>query len=91
MIKLNSQRPLILVGVIFFSMSDVDSCVFFVSQWTISELACYTYSMVAVPLYDTLGTEAIGYIIDKGTQTCTFKTQTAHRLQCYRSTLDQGH
>ncbi|KAM7009846.1 long-chain-fatty-acid--CoA ligase 1a isoform 1-T3 [Tautogolabrus adspersus] len=34
-------------------------------EWTISELACYTYSMVAVPLYDTLGTEAIGYVIDK--------------------------
>ncbi|KAA8589150.1 hypothetical protein FQN60_010495, partial [Etheostoma spectabile] len=32
--------------------------------WTISELACYTYSLVSVPLYDTLGTEAIGYIID---------------------------
>uniref|UniRef100_A0AAR2KSL6 Arachidonate--CoA ligase n=1 Tax=Pygocentrus nattereri TaxID=42514 RepID=A0AAR2KSL6_PYGNA len=31
-------------------------------QWTISELACYTYSLVAVPLYDTLGTEAIRYI-----------------------------
>ncbi|TSN95701.1 Long-chain-fatty-acid--CoA ligase 1 [Bagarius yarrelli] len=35
-------------------------------EWTISELACYTYSLVAVPLYDTLGTEAINYIIDKG-------------------------
>ncbi|XP_037328253.2 long-chain-fatty-acid--CoA ligase 1a isoform X2 [Pungitius pungitius] len=34
-------------------------------EWTISELACYTYSLVAVPLYDTLGTEAIGYIIDR--------------------------
>uniref|UniRef100_A0A7N8WRG2 Long-chain-fatty-acid--CoA ligase n=1 Tax=Mastacembelus armatus TaxID=205130 RepID=A0A7N8WRG2_9TELE len=34
-------------------------------QWTISELACYTYSLVSVPLYDTLGTEAIAYIIDK--------------------------
>ncbi|XP_063739977.1 long-chain-fatty-acid--CoA ligase 1a isoform X2 [Eleginops maclovinus] len=34
-------------------------------EWTISELACYTYSMVAVPLYDTLGIEAIGYIIEK--------------------------
>ncbi|XP_041838935.1 long-chain-fatty-acid--CoA ligase 1a isoform X2 [Melanotaenia boesemani] len=34
-------------------------------EWTISELACYTYSLVAVPLYDTLGTEAIGYIIEK--------------------------
>ncbi|CAJ1052346.1 long-chain-fatty-acid--CoA ligase 1a isoform X2 [Xyrichtys novacula] len=34
-------------------------------EWTISELACYTYSLVAVPLYDTLGREAIGYVIDK--------------------------
>uniref|UniRef100_A0A4W6G4C4 Long-chain-fatty-acid--CoA ligase n=1 Tax=Lates calcarifer TaxID=8187 RepID=A0A4W6G4C4_LATCA len=34
-------------------------------EWTISELACYTYSLVSVPLYDTLGTEAIAYIIDK--------------------------
>uniref|UniRef100_A0A8D0C273 Long-chain-fatty-acid--CoA ligase n=1 Tax=Salvator merianae TaxID=96440 RepID=A0A8D0C273_SALMN len=34
-------------------------------EWIISELACYTYSMVAVPLYDTLGPEAIEYIIDK--------------------------
>uniref|UniRef100_A0A671KY27 long-chain-fatty-acid--CoA ligase n=1 Tax=Sinocyclocheilus anshuiensis TaxID=1608454 RepID=A0A671KY27_9TELE len=31
-------------------------------EWTISELACYTYSLISVPLYDTLGTEAI--IID---------------------------
>ncbi|XP_075900588.1 long-chain-fatty-acid--CoA ligase 1a isoform X2 [Nelusetta ayraudi] len=35
-------------------------------EWTISEVACYTYSLVVVPLYDTLGTESIGYIIEKG-------------------------
>ncbi|XP_010632919.1 long-chain-fatty-acid--CoA ligase 5 [Fukomys damarensis] len=34
-------------------------------EWVISELACYTYSMVAVPLYDTLGPEAIVYIVNK--------------------------
>uniref|UniRef100_A0A3Q1F3Q7 Long-chain-fatty-acid--CoA ligase n=1 Tax=Acanthochromis polyacanthus TaxID=80966 RepID=A0A3Q1F3Q7_9TELE len=34
-------------------------------EWIISELACYTYSMVLVPLYDTLGTEAIIFIIDQ--------------------------
>ncbi|XP_063045823.1 long-chain-fatty-acid--CoA ligase 1-like isoform X2 [Engraulis encrasicolus] len=34
-------------------------------EWTMSEMACYTYSLVSVPLYDTLGTEAIEYIIDK--------------------------
>lgn len=35
-------------------------------QWIISELACYTYSMVAVPLYDTLGPEALVFIINRG-------------------------
>ncbi|XP_062250103.1 long-chain-fatty-acid--CoA ligase 1-like isoform X1 [Platichthys flesus] len=34
-------------------------------EWTITELACYTYSLVSVPLYDTLGREAIAYIMDK--------------------------
>ncbi|XP_078202617.1 long-chain-fatty-acid--CoA ligase 5 isoform X2 [Callithrix jacchus] len=34
-------------------------------EWIMSELACYTYSMVAVPLYDTLGAEAIIYIVNK--------------------------
>ncbi|POI31072.1 hypothetical protein CIB84_005177, partial [Bambusicola thoracicus] len=32
--------------------------------WIISELACYTYSMVVVPLYDTLGPGAIRYIVN---------------------------
>lgn len=35
-------------------------------QWIISEFACYTYSMVAVPLYDTLGPEALVFIINQG-------------------------
>nr|XP_006135061.1 long-chain-fatty-acid--CoA ligase 5 [Pelodiscus sinensis] len=34
-------------------------------EWIISEYACYTYSMVAVPLYDTLGPDAIIFIINK--------------------------
>ncbi|XP_053317916.1 long-chain-fatty-acid--CoA ligase 6 isoform X1 [Spea bombifrons] len=33
-------------------------------EWIITELACYTYSMVVVPLYDTLGRGAIQYIIN---------------------------
>ncbi|XP_036052448.1 long-chain-fatty-acid--CoA ligase 6 isoform X4 [Onychomys torridus] len=33
-------------------------------EWIIAELACYTYSMVVVPLYDTLGPGAIRYIIN---------------------------
>ena len=35
-------------------------------QWIIAELACYTYSMVVIPLYDTLGPGAIRYIINTG-------------------------
>ncbi|KAM4836659.1 long-chain-fatty-acid--CoA ligase 1 isoform 1-T1 [Thomomys bottae] len=34
-------------------------------EWVITELACFTYSMVVVPLYDTLGAEAITYIVNK--------------------------
>lgn len=43
---------------------------FFSIQWIISELACYTYSMVAVPLYDTLGPEALVFIINRGNENC---------------------
>ncbi|XP_019737278.1 long-chain-fatty-acid--CoA ligase 1-like [Hippocampus comes] len=32
-------------------------------QWVITELACYTYSMALVPLYDTLGLEAMVHIL----------------------------
>lgn len=38
-------------------------------QWIIAELACYTYSMVVVPLYDTLGPGSIRYIINTGEPT----------------------
>uniref|UniRef100_A0A665X414 Arachidonate--CoA ligase n=1 Tax=Echeneis naucrates TaxID=173247 RepID=A0A665X414_ECHNA len=35
-------------------------------EWIISELACYTYSMAVVPLYDTLGLEAMVHILNLG-------------------------
>ncbi|XP_055502821.1 long-chain-fatty-acid--CoA ligase 5 [Leucoraja erinacea] len=34
-------------------------------EWIISELACYTYSMSVIPLYDTLGADAMVYIINR--------------------------
>nr|XP_033798226.1 long-chain-fatty-acid--CoA ligase 5 [Geotrypetes seraphini]XP_033798227.1 long-chain-fatty-acid--CoA ligase 5 [Geotrypetes seraphini] len=34
-------------------------------EWIIAEFACYTYSMVCVPLYDTLGPEAIVFIVNR--------------------------
>uniref|UniRef100_A0A4W5QZ43 Arachidonate--CoA ligase n=1 Tax=Hucho hucho TaxID=62062 RepID=A0A4W5QZ43_9TELE len=35
-------------------------------EWIISELACYTFSMAVVPLYDTLGEEAMVHILNLG-------------------------
>uniref|UniRef100_A0AAR2JF17 Long-chain-fatty-acid--CoA ligase n=1 Tax=Pygocentrus nattereri TaxID=42514 RepID=A0AAR2JF17_PYGNA len=58
---------------------------FFSSQWTIAELACYTYSLVPVPLYDTLGTEAIDYIIEKtciSTVVCDVQAKACLLLDC---------
>ncbi|XP_019390233.1 PREDICTED: long-chain-fatty-acid--CoA ligase 1 isoform X2 [Crocodylus porosus] len=34
-------------------------------EWVIIEQGCYAYSMVVVPLYDTLGADAICYIVNK--------------------------
>ncbi|KAJ6668627.1 hypothetical protein lerEdw1_012109 [Lerista edwardsae] len=34
-------------------------------EWVIIEQGCYSYSLVVVPLYDTLGTDAITYIVNK--------------------------
>ena len=32
-------------------------------QWTIADYGCMTYSMVAVPLYDTLGEDAMVHTV----------------------------
>ncbi|KAM4732741.1 long-chain-fatty-acid--CoA ligase 1-like isoform 2-T3 [Anableps anableps] len=56
-------------------------------EWTISELACYTYSLVSVPLYDTLGTEAISYIIHKAslsTIVCDVTDKASLVLDCVK-------
>uniref|UniRef100_A0A7N6BCE0 Long-chain-fatty-acid--CoA ligase n=1 Tax=Anabas testudineus TaxID=64144 RepID=A0A7N6BCE0_ANATE len=53
-------------------------------EWIIAELACYTYSMVAVPLYDTLGPEALVFIIDQAelsTVICDNKSKAEILLQ----------
>ncbi|XP_030306092.1 long-chain-fatty-acid--CoA ligase 1 [Calypte anna] len=41
-------------------------------EWVIIEQGCYAYSMVVVPLYDTLGTEAIAYIVNKADLSLVF-------------------
>ncbi|XP_052430648.1 long-chain-fatty-acid--CoA ligase 1b [Carassius gibelio] len=54
-------------------------------EWTISELACYTYSLISVPLYDTLGTEAISYILEKtciSTVVCDVPEKVKLLLDC---------
>ncbi|XP_077618334.1 long-chain-fatty-acid--CoA ligase 1 isoform X2 [Crocuta crocuta] len=41
-------------------------------EWVIIEQGCFAYSMVTVPLYDTLGAEAITYIINKAELSLVF-------------------
>lgn len=41
-------------------------------EWVIIQYACFAYSMVVVPLYDTLGVEAITYIINIAELTLVF-------------------
>ncbi|XP_064333631.1 long-chain-fatty-acid--CoA ligase 1 isoform X3 [Camelus dromedarius] len=41
-------------------------------EWVIIEQGCFAYSMVIIPLYDTLGTEAITYIINKAELSLVF-------------------
>ena len=38
---------------------------FLVLQWVITEKACTAYSMVPVALYDTLGDDAITFIVEQ--------------------------
>uniref|UniRef100_A0A8B9KBS6 Long-chain-fatty-acid--CoA ligase n=1 Tax=Astyanax mexicanus TaxID=7994 RepID=A0A8B9KBS6_ASTMX len=46
-------------------------------EWVIAELACYTFSMAVVPLYDTLGLEAMVHILNLGKLTsCSCETLT---------------
>ncbi|XP_076870176.1 long-chain-fatty-acid--CoA ligase 1a isoform X1 [Brachyhypopomus gauderio] len=57
-------------------------------EWTVCELACHTYTLVAVPLYDTLGTDAIRYIIDKAqisTVICDVAERARTVLECVSS------
>ncbi|XP_069508621.1 long-chain-fatty-acid--CoA ligase 6 isoform X1 [Ambystoma mexicanum] len=53
-------------------------------EWIISELACYSYSMVVVPLYDTLGQGAIRYIIN----TADISTVICDKVEKARLLLD---
>ncbi|XP_063493759.1 long-chain-fatty-acid--CoA ligase 1 isoform X6 [Symphalangus syndactylus] len=41
-------------------------------EWVIIEQGCFAYSMVIVPLYDTLGNEAITYIVNKAELSLVF-------------------
>ncbi|KAK2495748.1 hypothetical protein MC885_002562 [Smutsia gigantea] len=41
-------------------------------EWVIIEQGCFAYSMVVIPLYDTLGTEAITYTVNKAELSLVF-------------------
>ncbi|XP_036984672.2 long-chain-fatty-acid--CoA ligase 1 isoform X2 [Artibeus jamaicensis] len=51
-------------------------------EWVIIEQGCFAYSMVIVPLYDSLGSEAITYIVNKAELSVIFvdKPEKANML-----------
>ncbi|XP_028652418.1 long-chain-fatty-acid--CoA ligase 1 [Erpetoichthys calabaricus] len=62
-------------------------------EWVIAEMACYTYSMAVVPLYDTLGQEAIVHILniaEISTVICDKPEKAAALLQNVELSLTPG-
>jgi long-chain acyl-CoA synthetase len=43
-------------------------------EWVVTELACGSYSYISVPLYDTLGADAVKYIMNHAEITALFCT-----------------
>ncbi|XP_077447793.1 long-chain-fatty-acid--CoA ligase 6 [Stigmatopora argus] len=58
-------------------------------EWIIAELACYTYSMAVVPLYDTLGPDAIRFIIDTA-DISTVICDKADKAQVLLANVERG-
>ncbi|XP_069795944.1 long-chain-fatty-acid--CoA ligase 1a isoform X3 [Narcine bancroftii] len=58
-------------------------------EWVIVEQACYAYSMVVVPLYDTLGAEAVSYTINKADIEVVF-CDTAVRAETLLNRVETG-
>lgn len=54
------------VSLFYFFFSDWARKRGFLFQWIITEQACYVYNMVLVPLYDTLGVDAVPFVINQG-------------------------
>ncbi|KAL7058624.1 hypothetical protein AAHC03_013158 [Spirometra sp. Aus1] len=50
-------------------------------EWLISELGCWAYGLVAVPLYDTLGSDAIKHICNQ-TELTVVVCDTPKRARC---------
>ncbi|KAM4579142.1 long-chain-fatty-acid--CoA ligase 1 [Fundulus diaphanus] len=54
-------------------------------EWVIAEMACYTYSLALVPLYDTLGVEAMVHILNLAEMSllvCDREEKAALLLEC---------
>lgn len=44
------------------------------TEWTLTDIACWNYGIVNIPLYDTLGSEAFSHIIKLTEGTTIFTT-----------------
>lgn len=54
------------------------------AEWVLVDCAAHAYSMVSVPLYDTLGADAVKYICSHAEITCVACSATVLKtlLQC---------
>ncbi|KAI8912664.1 hypothetical protein EDD86DRAFT_201962 [Gorgonomyces haynaldii] len=50
------------------------------SEWIIAEQACFMYDFITVPLYDTLGAEAIEYIVTSTSTSIVFATSDKAKI-----------
>ena len=58
-----------------------------VTQWVIADQACLMYSMVTVALYDTLGAQAVAYVINLCELPSYYSISSLFSLKSYFATV----
>ena len=61
-----------------------------VTQWVIADQACLMYSMVTVALYDTLGAQAVAYVVNLCELISRYSVSSLSSLKSYFATVTLG-
>lgn len=54
-------------------------------EWVITEQACNAFGIVTVPLYDTLGAEAVGFILHQAELATVFVEKSELKTVSWRA------